>query len=300
MQYLKNLFGSFTSPATYQQFMAGPTRRALGHFALSMLLISALQGFVLVRQWYPQLVSGLQENADALMAAYPADLTISWDGQQLTTDPAKYHLLVMDPSLLPLFQETPGATSETLVYMNADVTTQEALEAMTSYRASAVVDQHSLFYTTPETGLNEEALGEYLGDRHFELKREMLPVLRNTAVEGVSRFQPTALWLGPLLLALFVLIAQFFTSLVFATLLFLPAKLLGAVESWAQSWRLTLVLLVVVQLITVLTGWLYPATTFPVHTAAFWLLAAFILVALRLGAKPTVAAPKISKKKAGT
>jgi hypothetical protein len=208
-------------------------------------------------------------------------LTISWNGQQHATDPAKYHLLLLDPAVLPLFRGEGVTESDTLVYMNADLTAQEASEAMTSYKAAAVVDQHSLFYSTPETGLSEEALGEYLGDRQFELKRDMLPALRNAAVETVTRLQPTALWLGPVVVALLVLIAQFFTSLVFATLLFLPAKLFGALETWTQSWRLTLVLLVVVQLLTIAVGFLYPTTTFPVHTAAFWLLSAFILFALR-------------------
>lgn len=282
MQYFKNLFGSVTSPATYQRFMAAPTRQALIHFTLSMLLVGALQGFFLVREYYPQLITGVEENTQAIVASYPTDLTFTWDGQQLIADPAKYHVLPINPAALPIFQDFPSADNETIVYLNEDITAQDAAAALGDYDAAAIVDRHSLFYYSEDTGMSEEALVTYFGDNQFTLNHEMLPGLQSAAVNGVAGFQTTALWLGPVILALLAWMSQFLTSLFLATILFLLGKVTKTMESWTQSWRFTLVLLVVVQLITIAVGFLYPATTVPVQMLAFWLLSAFILFSLKM------------------
>lgn len=291
MNYFKNLLGSFTTPHTYREFIAGPTRRAFGHFLLSMLIIGAAEGLYLSLKTLPKLHEKLVASMDTIVAAYPADLTIEWDGQQLTTHPAKYRVLELEPSQLPLFASLPD-NQEKLVYINDDLTTSSAAEALNQYDAVGIVDQHSLFFNSPEKGMEEITLADSFGDVQVALQKKMLPQLETAGVQIIDHLQPIVLWAAPVALALLLLISQLFTSLFYATLLWLPARLSGSIRTWGDSWRFTLVLLVVAEIISLVAALLYPTLNFPVYAVAFWVLSAFILLSLRWQKAPPVISSK--------
>jgi len=69
--------------------------------------------------------------------------------------------------------------------------------------------------------------------------------------------------------------------------LWLPASMGKVIKSWQESWRFTLVLMVVVEIIHWLSVLLYPNSTFSIYSISFWVLSLFILFSLGLQIKST-------------
>ncbi len=289
MQYLKNLFGSFYNPQVYQDFINSKTSMAVWHFLISMVLIGALHGVYLASVGLPMLREKAQQSVDQLMATYPKDLIINWDGEKLTTQPEEYHELRIDPSELALFDELPGrpAPNQSLLYLNQDLSPSEAAALLDEENLEGLIDQESLYYLDPESGsLQEIAIQEYLEASELTIDKDSLPVAEQYLDQGVEVMLRLARWFLPALLAIGLTIGHLIVSLVFATLLYLPARMGKLITRWRESWRFTLVLLVVVEILSRATFWLYPNLDFPVYSVAFWALSVFILLALNNQPKP--------------
>lgn len=284
MQYFKNLFNSFTNPDSYSQFIKGKNSTAFWHFAISMLVIGTLQGLYFSTTGLPILREKIDLGLDNVQAGYPVDLEIAWDGSQLTTTPEEYHTIKLDLAELELFDQLPADVSynQALLYINEDLSFNEAVETMDQENVDGIIDQESFYFSSPESGKVEQyALREALQDTDFTVNKDALPVLRELVNQGVDAGLKFIIWFLPLVLAVATLVSRLMISLVFATLLYIPAKLGKFLADWQQSWRFTLVLLVVVEILSQLASLLYPSLTFPVHSTAFWILSLFILVALK-------------------
>ena len=288
MQYFKNLIESFFKPELYQAFIKAKSRKAFGHFALSMVLIGVVQGFYFGSVLLPEFREKAQQSLDQLMTVYPAELQITWDGEQLTTTPAEFDELRFDSGELAIFDQVPGGVSpnQAALYVNRDLSLSEAVDLMAEEDVEGVIDQRSAFFVTEGAGVEELLLRDYLQDTTFVIDRDSLPLARDYLGQGLEAVLRMALWFLPIIFALALLVSRLIVSLIFATLLLFPARLGKAISNWRESWRFTLVLLVVVETLSQATRLLYPQLSFPVYSVAFWSLSLFILLALNTEKTP--------------
>jgi hypothetical protein len=133
--------------------------------------------------------------------------------------------------------------------------------------------------------LTEYDLKEYLGEKPLLINQANLPELYDLALTGLASLVEVANILIIPATIVGLILRRFFTSLLLASLLWLPARLGKLINTWSESWRFTLVLLVVVEIIYWLSILLYPNLTFSVYSASFWILSLFILLSLNSQAK---------------
>ncbi|MFH2118528.1 MAG: hypothetical protein ABII10_02235 [Candidatus Paceibacterota bacterium] len=297
--YFRNLFSSFFDLQTYRRFIQGKTNQAVWHFVISMLLV----GLVISWQFYTRAIPFIKEavisNLDYLVTNFPSDLVINWDGTQLTTEPEQYHFLALHPEKLPLFDSLEQSFPDPLlIYTNTKLTLDDADELLTQSHSAMIIDQNSVFtITDDQNGLKRLALSEYFNDSQLMIDQANLPQLRQTTQNGILKLLDlTAKLILPLILV-GLLLARLFTSLILATLLWIPARLGKVIDTWQESWRFTLVLLVVVEVIHWISLAIYPNLNFPVYTIAFWVLSLFILLALNSQVKTPAKTLTKSKRK---
>lgn len=279
MSYFQNLISSFFNPHVYLSFIRAKSSKAFAHFALSLVLIGAAQGFYFVYKLFPMLRERLTVSADEIVADYPADLLFHWDGQSLTTEPDTYDQLVMRPSDLPLFAELAGQ-DEVIVYRDAELTASEAAAVLGENQVGLVVDRQAMYYLSQESGMEIAPLSDHLDENSLTINKNVITMARDWLFSAMPVAEKFVWWLAPLLVIAGLLVSRLVTALIFATILLLPARLGKVITTWRESWRFTLVLLVVVEIVSLAVSLLYPGLTFPVYSVAFWALSAFILLAL--------------------
>ncbi|OGJ37830.1 MAG: hypothetical protein A2383_01950 [Candidatus Pacebacteria bacterium RIFOXYB1_FULL_39_46] len=285
--YFKNLFTSFFDLQVYHRFIQGKTSQAVWHFTISMLLIGIVVGWQIYTHAIPAVREAIDNNLDYLATNYPQDLNIRWDGAQLTTEPEQYHFLAIHPEKLPLFNSLKEDFSgPLLIYTNTNLTMAEADKLLTQHNSIMVIDQNSIFAITDEQeGLRSLVLSEYFDDKQIEINQTNLAQYEQIVKDNLNS------WLdlfSKIVFPFFVfglLLIRLVTSLIMATILWIPARLGKIINTWQQSWRFTLVLSVVVEIIYWISSLLYPDLSFPVYGIAFWVLSLFILLSLKTQTK---------------
>jgi hypothetical protein len=181
--------------------------------------------------------------------------------------------------LLPLFQ-APAEPAWPLIYVNSQLDAPQALTLLTQEEATILIDQQAVFALSPEGDLNRYWLEDYLGDNQFVIDQQSLPKWGDLFSTGLDRLLATFSWLIIPIVAIGLTMVRLLSSLFLAALLWLPASLGKAVKNWRETWRFTLVLMVVVEIIHWLARLLYPQSS-SIYALAFWLLSVFILLALK-------------------
>ncbi len=274
--YFKLLASSFVSSEPYIRLLHSSFWKTLWFFIVSMLLVglssAARFNMVTIRQWNTIAGNVIAEAT----ANYPQDLELKWNEDTLAMNISE-PLAVPYPTALP----KPELFPEQFLYVVPQEITPNEFERQLDKFSLFVITPTHLYVNDLQNHWSELVLKDAILADSFDITKgslsEMAPVAQGH-ISGQLTIVGVLAWI---LLPIWLVMIQFFTCFMLAILLTLIFKLYRLSVPFPKSWQLTLHVAIVAETIHQVSLWLYPNTSVPMYSLAFWLIFGYLMLTIR-------------------
>ncbi len=271
---LPEFFTTFTQTCTslsgYASQMKQRGTYLLGYFFVVVSILLLVGSTIFASRVVPQVVVDSQKTASEFIENYPQDLTFTWDGATLQSTHTNFPIFF--PSM---FQDSTkyGFPSRLAFVTNSEL--RESVENSSSYLF--IITPTKLQIQETAESWSEFSLTSILTDTPYTLTKDSAKNWTEAAVTFLQSNQGKSIVLVSAILALFQLIVTIIGLLWKSFLIYLFSTVLGAKRPYAQSLKLTILLLVPAIAIQVIGDLIYPEVTFDFVNLTFWLLFIFLV-----------------------
>lgn len=259
-----------TSPKKYIYFLNQSWRWSLKFFVTTMILIGLLRSAALIAIDVPVLLSQLDQASHELAAAYPSDLVIHWDQNQLSISPENYL-----PIKVPYFEPwKEDALSDFVSVINPSLP-NDGGELTKEFEVSTltVVTSDQLWLNISPGLWNTLPLRDL---PKFDQSFEMTSENKSEFLEAWSKYLQTSItdfkWFVFLFFPMGLLISRLMVSLVNTFLAYLLLQIWGKDLKFSKVWQLVLHLLIPTEIIGQISEYAYADLEWSIYSLSFWLL----------------------------
>lgn len=261
------LSNTFTNLDYYVDILNSKLRTSIKFFVVSYLLITLGLTINYAVKELPLVQQDIDSIKNELLAEYPADLSINWDGNQLAVQPD-------EPITIPYPQavERPEEFPQSLGILNFNQP-----EPDQSVSALFVVGAETVWVNSFTQGWSDTSLREVLGETTWTVNREVIDSSVPTLAEEFKRLS----MYFPVLYFFFtipaLILSRLFSLAIDAFILHFIFLIQRKSIPYLKTLQLALHIMVPVEVIHQVTRLSLPDLNFPMLTVGFWALA-FLLV----------------------
>ncbi len=275
--YLRNVGSSLTSLAQYPLFLKRRLSWSLLFLLISYLVLGLVSASRIVWKDIPELETKANQTLEEVRLNFPADLSLEWNGQQLTHT-GNSALKVPYPSFIsPADLDLPPV----LVYHLNQSIPEDQFAQQLPERSLIVVTPTELYMNDLQGDWNQIQLSELLGADSFSLNQATLPQYLDQAKAGLENsrgvLQIGTFFFIPVLLTL----ARIWSLAIETLLAFVLTRLNGIPLSLRHLFQLNLHIIVVAEVINLASQFLYGNHHWPLFSLTFWLLWVLIMITQR-------------------
>jgi|SRR5579859_1008454 len=270
------LFNSFILPAYYLSILNTKLKFSLRFFLVSYVLLSLLATILFVVVQIPRWEMQLKNSAQEVVASFPSDLQIAWDGKMLHATNSQ-----------PLSIGYPKGFSHenlpnVLAYLDTTTDSLDTVNHKTSSHAFFVVTQSHLYVNGAENNSSNLELNQIYGfEKSFTITKgnitgyaRSVKTFIQQALEGSVVFYPFGFFM-------FMVASRLFSLLLDSVLIFYLLRVFRKPFPYWKVYQVGLHICVVAEFVELLTTRFVPNTGLPMFALAFWGYAIFIFSNLR-------------------
>lgn len=272
--FLRTIKKTLTQPAYYFEIMQAKFWFVFRFFSLSLILLGLLMAVRFNQRSIPQLKTGFNQALAELKNNYPVELMIEWDGSKLelsTDDPITIGYPSNWPGILPAEIEQPTQ----LAYLTDQDLTSDEINKEFTVDSWFVIDQDQLFVSDLNQGWNSQLLSPLFPEPRSisaENLDQFINEIQQTVESYLQAIQASSYFVIPLALIMTTL----WTLLIESVILFLLFKLNRLGLNFGQTFKFSLQVGVVAELVNQLSIWLYPDLNWPMFSLTFWLVTIYV------------------------
>jgi hypothetical protein len=274
--YFTLLFSSFVSSEPYMRLLRSSFWKTFWFFIASMLLIGLSSAARFNTRTIPQWRIIAQNVIAEAVTNYPNDLELNWEEDRLAMN-------IVEPLAIPYptALAKPELFPETFLYLSPEELTPSNFKRHLSTFSLFVITPTHLYVNDLQDHWSELLLTDAIATDSFTITKTGVGEMSQATQElinGQIAVVGVLAWVG---LPLWLVVVQFFSCFVMAILLTLIFKLYRLHVPFMKSWQLTLHVAIVAEAVHQLSLWLYPETTVPMYSLAFWLIFGYLILTNR-------------------
>ncbi|NCN45841.1 MAG: hypothetical protein COU63_03085 [Candidatus Pacebacteria bacterium CG10_big_fil_rev_8_21_14_0_10_36_11] len=277
-KYFVTIVLGFTNPQSYMRWVILPTKHVFRFFAISLFIIGLIRGGLFSYFQLPKLVSSISQATEEVVAQYPEDLVVAWDTKELTLFPTgKYQDLDVDITKLS-FLTNEFVKPLNIRYRSSELNPELRNELLNDEETLVVIEKSQYSVLDEENKSLTKQLNSVLPQEEFDVQASDLPYLQKVFNENLVVWQNRIKYLLPIFFGLITILMELFFSLFYGTILWLFAKMAGLLKTWKQGWRLSLAVLVTLNILELVMQQVYQNNPIAIRELGFWAISGFILL----------------------
>lgn len=278
------LIGTFTSAQYYRDILQAPVGFTVRFFIIAMILLGLTRAVYvhvkLVPNWKLQLTSVINQ----LERDFPNELVITWNGQSLQTSNQQIVEVPYPTSMKPETDFWPPVFG----YIVPESISPPDFSNKVPSRSLFVASANQLFVSDSEGYWSDVPLHTVPGfDQEFTLSRATLPTFITSARNWTAEFWNWASSAVVFFSAAYVLLAGLWMSLLEGLFAYLVLRFSGLQLPYRKAVQVSFHLVIVAEVISQITLWLYGPTDIPLFSITFWSLFAYVIFTIRNSLTPT-------------
>lgn len=260
--FWRSFLNTLTNPKYYVDVLNAKLRFSLRFTLISYVVMSLLAVVLFSFIDVPKLQTALGSYIDQVVADFPTNQEVSWNGLRLQlSEPEPYALAFPQ---LPDLQGTPP----NLVEINPAVEMAAQISQTSDNKSAFFANQTQLFVSQPGGGWSGTPLTDFLSSSPFVINKQTLVAQQPQLQQQLA----TGLRLLPLAFLAFFLLVSFplrMLNVIFDTIfIYVVIRIFGLPMSFKKVVQVSLHVSVAAELITILTANF--AAGLPMFTIAFW------------------------------
>lgn len=266
--FLQTWWNALTSPAYYAQLRHKPWHFFARFVIVSYLLLSVAVGAIFIWRDVPHWQGAISSAKQELLAGYPNDLTIEWNGKTFSANQPGPFRLPYPAGWQP--QATSSETPLALAYVAPELKSTDELAQLPT-GSFAVLTSTNLYALQPQTGWSTFAWSELLtGVGPFTITRQSLPndiqKVEIIAFDLLNVLQ----WIVPIVFAVAVPVGRFVSICFDALLVMILLRWLGRPLAYQRIIQIFTMLFVIAEAVRLFGEVVFPATPIPLFSLILW------------------------------
>ncbi len=273
--YLITLRNILTKPAYYLVVVKAKFWFVFRFFCLSMILLGLLMALRINQRLVPQLENEISQALRELKDNYPEELRLEWTGAKLKLSTEE--LVVVDyPSnwheILPVDLQQP----EKLAYLTGQNLATDELSQNMPTSSWLVIDQDQIYFSDFNQNWSGQPLTSFFTESQT-INSANLDQIISKLEQNIQNYSQTARFVTYLVTPMLLLVTTLWALLIETVILFLLFKLNRLTLTFNQTFKLSLQVGVVAELVNQISAWLYPELRWPMFALTFWLVTIYVI-----------------------
>lgn len=268
MYFISRLLASITSVNYYQLVLIEPFKKTISFYLTFLLVITGISSIYFWNHDLPIIKQDFDTAKNELLARYPKDLVVTWNGQQLRTN---YAVTVDFPEVTSDFIRSQA---NHLAYIQTDETVAE-------YHSLFVVTPTRLLYLDDHEVAEETKLSDFLGDKQFAITAQSLPDQVAQLYDSVKLGLDLSTYVFPPITFMVFLLINGYLIVIESAIIFVFFKLMKINMPYKKLLQLIISLFVPAGIVTEIAryaGWYLPIS---ILSLSFWLFFVFVFFSLQ-------------------
>ena len=261
----------FTSPKYYLKIFKAPFWFSFRFFMISMVVLGLTWTWRINQKIVPAFQEQLNNGLDELGRNYPPELEITWGEDRLQSSTAEV-VEIPYPSSMEKNSQLPPLLGN---FIAEDISSEQF---PTKFKQTSlfVVTSHQFFVNNLQGVWTDTALTDILPSKTIILNKATSPELILEFKQQLEKIINLAKQLNFFIMPLVLIVIRLWMSFLEAILVFLFFKLNQFTFKFSRVLQLSLHLVVVSEIITQMTSWLYPQMQISMLTLAYWSIFSYI------------------------
>jgi len=271
-KYLATLQATLTQPEYYIDILNQNIWSSIKFLLISYLLIGLIVSTIIVQIDIPKLQSQFAQAMAELKTYYPKGLEIKWDNNQLTTNTSE-PVRVNYPTVVA----TKYRLQEQLALINPQLETPSNNE-----KSLFILSKDKLWFQENNQSWNQLPLSAIPGFEHpITLNQGSIGQVTQSWQETVVNLLNKIKFTVPIFFPILLLFSRLVSNLIDVLLIFLISRISFRKFSFPKIWQISLHVMVVSEIISQITGYLYPNLTIQMYSISYWVWFTAVLFKLR-------------------
>jgi len=163
-------------------------------------------------------------------------------------------------------------------YRSSELNPELRNELLNDEETLVVIEKSQYSVLDEENKSLTKQLNSVLPQEEFDVQASDLPYLQKVFNENLVVWQNRIKYLLPIFFGLITILMELFFSLFYGTILWLFAKMAGLLKTWKQGWRLSLAVLVTLNILELVMQQVYQNNPIAIRELGFWAISGFILL----------------------
>ena len=271
-QYFTALQSTLTQPDYYLEILNQNVWSSVKFLLISYLLIGLLVSLIIVQVDIPKYQSQFAQAMEELKTNYPPRLEIKWENNQLTTnspEPVKVNY----PSVV----EPKYRLQENLALINPQLDTPGENEP-----AFFIFSQDKLWFQDNAQSWNQLPLTAIPGFQNpLVINHQSLDTVIQGWQQTVTSILTKLKFLVPIFFPVLLLLSRLIANIIDVLLIFLMSRISFRKFSFPKIWQISLHVMVVAEIVSQITGYLYPHLNLQMYSITYWVWFAAVLFKLK-------------------
>ncbi|MBT3249311.1 MAG: hypothetical protein HN846_00250 [Candidatus Pacebacteria bacterium] len=269
--YWHILSNLLTSPKYYLEILQTNFWLSFRFFAISMLILGITLALKINSRIIPNLQNQLNKTLDEVLINYPADLEITWDEDHLKYSIDK-PLAISYPSFIEKEPQLPPFFG---YLIPRDISIENLSEELVD-ESMFIISTQNLFINNLQGVWASNSLTDILPQGEIAINKDTIIDLTPKAKQELENLILATKQLSFIIVPFGLIALRFWMSFLEAILLLLFFKLNRLDFSFKKIIQLSLYLMVVAEIITQLTSWIYPDTQVSMLAPSYWIIFSYI------------------------
>jgi len=276
LEYLQKIWLTLSTPRYYLQVIRETLASSLVFLLISCLWLGSLNALFFTQHILPTWQTTGNQLIEQFIAHYPPMLQISWDLNRLSWQPTERFALPFPNEL----RTEPSIWPATLALLVSE--DQSPTELGLNQTETIAVVTPSTLYLSDQKNWNQLPLGELPGfEEAFVINQARLPELGATWQSYLTQALNLFWWISFGLAPLLLIITSFWNAFLNAVLVFFILRMGSLYLKFQTTLKLSAHVVVASLFVTQLQQWLYPNSTLPLASFAYWIYMTVIIFVLR-------------------
>lgn len=271
-KYLTALQATLTQPDYYIDILNQNVWSSVKFLLTSYLLIGLVVSLIIVQIDIPRYQSQFTQAMEELKKYYPPTLEIKWENNQLSSNSSE-PIKVNFPSMV----EKKYRFKENLALVNPQLETPSDNEP-----AFFILTRDQLWFQDNDQSWNKIPLSILPGfQTPLVINQQSLDTVTHGWQQTMQSLLNKLKFLVPIFFPVLLLLSRLITNIVDALLIFLMTRISYRKFSFPKIWQISLHVMVVAEIVSQITGYLYPRLNLEMYSITYWVWFAAVLFKLK-------------------
>ena len=261
----------FTSPKYYLEIFRAPFWFSLRFFIVNMVILGLTLTWRINQKVIPAYQQQINDGLNEVITHYPPELEIAWRNNQLKSSTNEV-IEIPFPSSIEQTSQLPPV----LGYFVPEDIPPEQFSKKLNQKSLLVVTTYKIFINNLQGIWTEAPLTELFPEQEMILNKDTSPEFISKFKHELEKIFNLTKQLNFVVMPLVIAIVKFWMGLLEALLIFLFFKLNRFNINFTKTLQFSLHLVVIAEIITQTTSWIYPNLQFSMFTLSYWSIFSYI------------------------